>query len=223
MNIWPQTYGFEHVPLLIHLQSLSLLTRAGTTSSTKSPFALARKPLRLVVDDVDEQDPRDISYVFSGYAPLSVRLVQCALGKDMTLLNGWKGIEDVLKGFEGPSFEMVQKTSDEDRNKGERIDRRPCKPDSSFSALARVFRLIRQDFFATMHAVKGQIPTTIVCYLGGITYAEIAALRFLNRQTPGRNLLIVTTGCVQGSSLLQSLMPEPAQVTASSSSSSSSS
>lgn len=37
--------------------------------------------LRLIVDDVDEFHPNDISYVYSGYAPLSVRLVQCALQK----------------------------------------------------------------------------------------------------------------------------------------------
>jgi hypothetical protein len=30
----------------------------------------------LIVDDLDELDPTDISYVFSSYAPLSVRLVQ---------------------------------------------------------------------------------------------------------------------------------------------------
>lgn len=31
----------------------------------------------------------------------------------------------------------------------------------------------------------GENPTTLVCFLGGITYAEIAAIRFLNRQLPG--------------------------------------
>jgi hypothetical protein len=36
------------------------------------------------VDDVDEFHPNDISYVYSGYAPLSVRLVQCALQKPGT-------------------------------------------------------------------------------------------------------------------------------------------
>lgn len=36
------------------------------------------------MDDVDEFHPNDISYVYSGYAPLSVRLVQCALQKPGT-------------------------------------------------------------------------------------------------------------------------------------------
>lgn len=91
-----------------------MLTRSTTG---KAPFAQARKPLRLIIDDVDEQNPRDISYVFSGYAPLSVRLVQCALGRNMapvagaapgSSLNGWKGIEDVLKTLPGATFEEYQ-------------------------------------------------------------------------------------------------------------------
>ena len=34
--------------------------------------------MKLIVDDVDEHNPNDISYVYSGYAPISVRLIQCA-------------------------------------------------------------------------------------------------------------------------------------------------
>ncbi|KAK4047784.1 Vacuolar protein-sorting-associated protein 33 [Microbotryomycetes sp. JL221] len=160
------------------LQELELLSRA---TSAKSAFAQARKPLRLIVDDVDEQNPKDISYVFSGYAPLSVRLIQCALGRNSgagndappgSALNGWHGIEDVLKTLPGEAFEEAQ------------------VPD-----------------WSSRSAASG-ISTTAVCFLGGVTYAEIAALRLLNRQTPARNLLILTTGCVQGSSLITSLMAE---------------
>ncbi|KAJ1721308.1 Vacuolar protein-sorting-associated protein 33 [Coemansia erecta] len=42
-----------------------------------NPQSFLRKALNLVVTDVRESDPDDISYVYSGYAPLSVRLVQC--------------------------------------------------------------------------------------------------------------------------------------------------
>ncbi|ORY82401.1 putative ATP binding protein [Leucosporidium creatinivorum] len=192
-----QTYGFHHVPLLLSLHSLSLLTRS---TPQKSPFSLARKPLRLVVDDVDEQDPTDISYVFSGYAPLSVRLVQAAItpasggagngarangsgggGGNGSQLNGWKAVEEVLRPLPGLTFEDWQKEDESPHS-------RP--------------------------PAHHQVPTTIVCFLGGVTYAEIAALRFLNKQTPGRNLLIVTTSCVQGSSLLTSLQPEATRASA---------
>jgi len=92
--------------------------------SAKQPFALARKPLRLIVDDVDESNPSDISYVFSGYAPLGVRLVQCALGGGADAasaagaagsaggLNGWRGLEEVVKALPGATFDERQPADD---------------------------------------------------------------------------------------------------------------
>jgi hypothetical protein len=104
-----QTYGYEHLPTLLSLNALGLLTRA--SSSTKSPFAIARKALRLIVDDVDESSPDDIAYVYSGYAPLSARLVQGALGRNGSFL-GWKSIEDVVKSLPGKTVEVAQKVSE---------------------------------------------------------------------------------------------------------------
>lgn len=139
---------------------MSLLAKPlpSASSSSKSAFALARKPLRLVVDEVDESDPADIAYVFSGYAPLSVRILQCALGRGGGGgVNGWKGIEEVLKVLPGVTFEEAQSMEGNTRDK---------------------------------RAERDEVKTTIVCYLGGITYAEIAAIRFLNRQNPCRFLFL---------------------------------
>ncbi|GAA5892892.1 hypothetical protein JCM8208_004118 [Rhodotorula glutinis] len=182
-----QTYGFDHLPLLLSLERLSLLMRppVAASRSAKPPFALARKPLRLIVDDVDESNPSDISYVFSGYAPLGVRLVQCALGGGADAasaagaagsaagLNGWRGLEEVVKALPGATFDERQPADDGARR-----------------------------------LAPGELPTTIVCFLGGITFAEISALRLLNRQISTRNLLVLTTDTVSGGSLLNSLMPE---------------
>ncbi|KAI8099584.1 Sec1-like protein [Halteromyces radiatus] len=76
-----QTYGYEHVGTLHRLVRLGLLGRRTTSAPSRSAFSASRRSLRLIVDDVDEFHPNDISYVYSGYAPLSVRLVQCALQK----------------------------------------------------------------------------------------------------------------------------------------------
>lgn len=51
------------------------------SAASRSTFTQCRRLLRLIVDDVDEFHPNDISYVYSGYAPLSIRLVQCAMQK----------------------------------------------------------------------------------------------------------------------------------------------
>jgi hypothetical protein len=156
-------YGYETLPLLLSLSSLSLLSRA---SNSPSAFALARKPLRLIVDDVDEQDPTDVAYVFSGYAPLSVRLVQCAVGKGAGV-NGWKGVEEVLKALPGVTF-----------------DERQTIEESVYTRRKSRGLCCGVKLMESVEEEMGNVPTTIVCYLGGITYAEIAAIRFLNRQSP---------------------------------------
>ena len=48
------------------------------------------------------QNPNDISYVYSGYAPLSIRLTQ------VLARPGWRSIEEVLKILPGPHFEERQ-------------------------------------------------------------------------------------------------------------------
>ncbi|GAA5862630.1 hypothetical protein JCM3774_001084 [Rhodotorula dairenensis] len=182
-----QTYGFDYLPLLIALERLNILVRAPSSSRSapKPAFAQCRKPLRLIVDDVDEQNPQDPSYVFSGYAPLSIRLVQTALAPAAAInglgskspaanLNGWRGVEEVVRALPGATFDERQKVDD-----------------------AAVERLS-----------TGELPTTVVCFIGGVTFAEISALRLINRQLSTRNLLIVTTDTVTGSSLLSSLLPE---------------
>ena len=79
----------------------------------------------------------DISFVYSGYAPISVRLVQCIAQKDGVISNpadkerpvvdgghsdgqkaakvlahpilGWKGFEDVVAAIPGQTVEVSQK------------------------------------------------------------------------------------------------------------------
>ena len=49
---------------------------APASLSVKYPYTALRKSLRLLIEDADalEELENDISYVYSGYAPLSVRL-----------------------------------------------------------------------------------------------------------------------------------------------------
>ena len=82
---------------------------------------------------MDEQKPDDIAYVYSGYAPLSIRLVQCIVQKHVmyasqtpdtsqgrltntlaTLPNamGWRGFEEPLKLVKGKTFDEIQKQED---------------------------------------------------------------------------------------------------------------
>lgn len=165
-----QTYGYHHLPLLVSLQELGLLVRA---PSPAQPPLSVRKSLRLVVDDVDDANPHDISYVYSGYAPASVRLVQAAAQR--SALSGDKG--DVLR-MEG---------------------RRPITGFRGLEDAVAALPGASSDSGATRHAAG----TTLVFFLGGCTYAEISALRFMSRQG-GRQFMVATTGMVNGTTLLKS-------------------
>lgn len=192
-----QTYGYQHLALLLTLNDVGLLTRATPTSTRSSiGFSAARQPLRLVDDEVDERNPTDISYVYSGYAPLSVRLVQVAASRESLVgsnsssssrrrpavappkatptppLQGWKGYEDVISCLSGATFELDQLSS-------------PTITSSASSAVP---------------------PTTLVFFLGGVTHAEISALRLLNSQTTtARRFAVATTNIISGDRMIQSL------------------
>ena len=134
-------YGYHHLPLLISLQDLGLLTRS--PPSTTQAFPAVRKPLRLIVDDVDDATPADISYVYSGYAPLSVRLIQCVTQKNVIQsgaadlvdernnkksvpiahpIAGWKGFKDVLAIIPGATVDVRQKSGDGESRESFGID-----------------------------------------------------------------------------------------------------
>ncbi|CAG8819650.1 23535_t:CDS:2, partial [Cetraspora pellucida] len=145
-----QTYGFEHLQTLLNLERLNMFFKQ---SSSRNPYASIRKTLRLIVDEVEEHNPQDIAYVYSGYAPLSVRLIQCATTKSGTSStgNGWKGYEEVLRMLPGKTFDEVQRQE--------------------------------EGAIRPKRMVQGQHPrVTLVFFLGGCTYTEISAIRFLAQQ-----------------------------------------
>ncbi|GAK64480.1 vacuolar protein sorting 33A [Moesziomyces antarcticus] len=241
-----QTYGYQHLPLLLALQKVGLLTRAapgaadagggvaagfgaltsvvgggssaaggaaagdGKDEGGRGGFASVRRSLRLINDDVDERAPSDISYVYSGYAPLSVRLVQAVAQKEALLdvgraastalrpggrsvkprahpIVGWRGFEDVVGQLPGPTFDEVQSAA--------------AGPGGSETSTAGAA--------ATMPSDADQVTTTLVFFLGGVTHTELAALRFMNGQTRNRRFVVATTNTINGNELIRSLSSVP--------------
>ncbi|CAN0442969.1 unnamed protein product, partial [Hapterophycus canaliculatus] len=79
-----QTYGYQHLYTLNNLEAVGLLKKREKgwgvgSADAGSPWPSLRRALRLVNDAVDVRSPADIAYVSSGYAPLSVRLVQASV------------------------------------------------------------------------------------------------------------------------------------------------
>ncbi|KAJ2725083.1 Vacuolar protein-sorting-associated protein 33 [Coemansia sp. Benny D115] len=208
-------------------------------------FGYLRKSLNLVMSDVRESDPDDISYVYSGYAPLSIRLLQCLVrdpsvysssgsnsalmssryyasmllgplklpglsaslntsknnnGGDSTgnsvhqnhhqssvyggsssaggVKSGWNGWEDVLNEVAGETVDILQQS-------------RPGGGSSD--------DLTTQDDIVRRLGEKA--PATLVVFLGGCTYTEVAALRLMSQQH-GHRYIAATTQIINGNTLL---------------------
>ncbi|KAF3905578.1 hypothetical protein AA313_de0207602 [Arthrobotrys entomopaga] len=186
-----QGYGYEHVLTLGALDKIALLqsrTVAGSTAAaaSRTSYDYLRKPLRLFSETVNESEPDDIVYVYSVYAPLSVRLVQCIIQKSAMAhaargsgnLNpnsaGWKGFEEIVKNVAGKTFDEVQRGED---------------------------KAVRARMILDGQSEK---KVTVVFFLGGITYTEISALRWIAKQEQGRRqIVIATTGIINGNKIIQ--------------------
>jgi hypothetical protein len=155
-----QTYGFEHALTLDALQKAGLLK----VQEGKSGFSTVKKAFNLLVEG--EKVEEDISYAYSGYAPLSVRLVQ-----QLTQPGGAAKVEEALRYLPGPTFEEKQEFAS---------------------------GLKQKDT-----AEPSRNPTTLVFFIGGVTYSEVSALRFLSK-SEGRNYVAAGTSMVNGNTLIQS-------------------
>ncbi|KAK6207407.1 Vacuolar protein-sorting-associated protein 33 [Pestalotiopsis sp. IQ-011] len=199
-----QGYGHQHLLTLNNLEKLQLLLSrsspmasmipmpgSGTATGTKTNYTYLRKQLRLIVDEVNEHDPNDIAYVYSGYAPLSIRLVQCILQKQYLMsitrgsaggansgassgAQGWRGFDEAVKHARGPTFDDVQKGEDK-------------------AVKARA-----------LLSGSGDKKTVFVVFVGGITFTEIAALRFIaKKEQDRRNIVICTTSITSGNRMME--------------------
>lgn len=197
-------YGYQHLLTLNNLEKLELfLSRSsplagmipipgsGSATGAKTNYTYLRKQLRLIVDEVNEQDPNDIAYVYSGYAPLSIRLVQCILQKQYLLsitrgngvtgagvstgsgAQGWRGFDEAVKHARGQTFDELQKGEDK-------------------AVKARA-----------LLSGGGEKKTVFVVFVGGITFTEIAALRFIaKKEEARRNIVICTTSIISGTKMM---------------------
>ncbi|KAL6787879.1 Sec1-like protein [Trichoderma sp. SZMC 28012] len=208
-----QGYGYQHLLTLNNLEKLQLflsrssplagmipMTGNSGADGNKTNYTYLRKQLRLIVDEVQEDDPNDIAYVYSGYAPLSIRLVQCILQKQYLLsitkgtvpanagggapgagTQGWQGFDDAVKHVRGQTFYELQKGEDK-------------------AVKARA-----------LLSGSGHKQTVFVVFIGGVTFTEIAALRFIAKQEEGRrNIVICATSIISGNRMMDAAIEKEA-------------
>ncbi|XP_032671402.1 vacuolar protein sorting-associated protein 33A isoform X1 [Odontomachus brunneus] len=168
------TYGFQHLPTILNLEKAGLLKQQQSVRQ----YAVLRKALRLTVEDESEIAPKDISYVHSIYAPLSVRLAE-----QLVQPIGWQGLNDVMGLLPGPTVSSV--------------------PYNAQSSLAKRNSITSED------SSSEPAKLIMVFFIGGCTFAEISALRFLSQQEDlNVEFVVGTTRLINGDTFLTSLMED---------------
>ncbi len=163
-----QSYGMESLIVLNNLERTGLLKKQG--EGRKWNWKTVSNGLQLYREDVMEQPEEktrtDIHAVHSGYAPLSVTLVEKAVADDG---RGWNSISDILDSLPGERKEVHQKGA---------MDTQPGK------------------------------KVVLVFYIGGITFAELAAIRYLNENSQDCEFIVATTKLINGDSFLENLIED---------------
>jgi hypothetical protein len=222
-------YGSQHLLTLHNLEKMGLLIPrrgagplgVGFSAAGKAltNYTQTRKSLCLIVDEVNESEPDDIAYVFSGYAPLSVRLVQCVLQKSyMSALQtsggadpkaatasaaaagtgsssggglGWRPFDDAVKSVRGATVDETQMGEEK------AVRARQMLNGGAGTAAGGTGSGV---------AAGGEGKTVIVFFLGGVCRAEVAALRFVGAKTAlqreKRKVLVCTTNVISGDGIV---------------------
>ena len=152
-----QIYGFQELFLWNNLEKANILKK----QESSSIYNDLDKKLKLIYEDVNLNEPNDISYSYSGYAPILVRLIEKAVTK------GWKSIEDAL--YKLPGEYNYPKDESEITNESKDI---------------KYFLLV---------------------FIGGITYGELSAIRYLNKNLKNKKFVILTTGMINYKKIFNTL------------------
>ncbi len=187
-------YGYPWLQTLVGLEKAGLLKRGGTgwvdNATRTTPWSALRRSLRLINESVDVIAQDDIAYVSSGYAPLSVRLVQACIQP------GWESLNDsVFKYLPGPTIDVKQKSTDPQLLDGQVEDMKAISSSASVKLQSSQGDKQRLDL-ETGRLGKGGKRIMLVFYIGGVSYMEIAALRLLSTRKDFPFHIVVATTCI---------------------------
>ena len=151
-------YGFQSIILWNNLEKIKMIKKKDGNDYYKS----IKKKLDLIKHDVNVYEPNDPSYVFSGYCPISIKLIQSIFKK------GWIGIKESLNKIPGESF----------------------YPDDESS-------IINPKYNSNI---------VLLVFIGGISYSEIACIRYLNKEFPKMRFIILTTCVINAKRIFDTLL-----------------
>eukprot|EP00347_Sterkiella_histriomuscorum_P010829 403374767 len=166
-------YGYQEVITLMNLQDSKLLR----VKDKRLDWPKLKKAFKLINEETRIQDPTDISYVYNGYSPLSIKLIETIFQS-----GGFAKTEEKLKILPGQ----------------------------------HIYPPNEQEFFLTRAQPSSVLPggldqqaqrkkRVLIYFIGGITYGEIAAIRFLNKLFKDKKFIIATTQIINGETCIQML------------------
>ena len=213
-------YGYQHLLTLSNLEKIGLLyqrssafssSRGASSSNIQSTnYTQVRKQLRLIVDEINESEPDDIAYTYSGYAPLSVRLVQCVLQKQkiVSLTSSAATTGSGTNPLAAPTTAITALSSSQGFRPFDDAVRaiRGATADISQSGEERAMRA-RMSLTGQAPKDQQQQKTVLVFYLGGVCRAEISALRFVAKQIKKR-IVVCTTNVISGNGIMDAVIEE---------------
>ncbi|KAI9189978.1 Vacuolar protein-sorting-associated protein 33 [Blastocladiella emersonii ATCC 22665] len=177
------SYGNHAYLVWTRLEAAGILRAA---ARPRGSWAAVRESLHLVVPEVPVVDPTDAAYTFSGYAPLSVRVVEEYLGAGRASSAAAGGAGSNVSNMAAamlPGFGASPKSSTDDP----------------------LLRLLPGPLIELGPQPPAGAPV-LVAFLGGVTMAEVSALRLLAKQTR-RSITVLATDVVSAKRLVNSFAP----------------
>ena len=152
------TYGYNNIILWKNLEKACLIK----TQDNDLFFSNVCNDLNLIYPDIDVDNPNDSSYVFGGYCPIIIRLIEKAFS------TGWGMIKDIIKKIPGEiNFPLDES------------------------------EMTNNDY--------NDIKYFLVVFIGGITYGELAAIRYLNKTYKNKKFIVLTTSMINYKNIFDSL------------------
>lgn len=200
-ELFLHTYGYEHIFSLYNLEKAGLLF----ASSPKAvPFRSLAKQFHLLNPSVDVHAQQHLSYAYTGYCPLLVRYVERALTPV------WIDQLEALNALPGGDAFAFQSTPARETLPNARppsivFSSAPSLSISGASPPPSPATTATSSSDSSGQTSTRPLPTVLV-FLGGVTYGEIAALRLLAKQPNVGPIIIVTTRVITGNRFIGALI-----------------
>ena len=150
-------YGYKNFFLWKNLEKIGVLK----TQDNNFFFTNISTELNLIYSDIDVINPNDSSYVYGGYCPIIIRLIEKAFN------SGWGAIKEIIKKIPGETnFPLDESEIINDNN---------------------------------------EVKYFLVIFIGGITYGELAAIRYLNKTFQNKKFVVLTTSMINYKNIFDSL------------------